>query len=71
MIVVGIAKIANDGTGGLTSGNYVVQLNTAGRKSRKWKTGKVKQFPRKKLLAWDLVYRALHATISDRNKELT
>ena len=66
---LGIGLITNDNTGNGTSGNYFVELLTAGQQSRKWKSGKVKQFPRKKLLAWDLIYRALHATIGDRNKE--
>jgi hypothetical protein len=32
-----------------------------------WKTGRVEDFPRKRLLGWDLLYRALHATVGDRN----
>ena len=66
---LGVAVIVNDGTGRATSGNYSVHLSTAGDHARKWKSGKVKQFPRKKLLAWDLIYRALGVTIGDRNKE--
>lgn len=58
-------KIANTGTGTLTRGNYrVTLLDAAGRP---WRAGSVENFPRKRLLAWDLLYRALKNLVSDRN----
>jgi hypothetical protein len=57
--------IANTGTGTPTRGNYRVQLNDA--LGRPWKSGTVEDFPRKRLLSWDLLLRALRNLISDRN----
>lgn len=67
---LGLGIIVNEGTGDPTHGNYFVSLRSAGKQARKWKEGKVAMFPRKRLLAWDLIYRALHATISYRNEDL-
>ena len=47
--------IVNDGTGTATRGNYRVQLKDA--LGRPWKSGTVTNFPRKRLLAWDLLAR--------------
>lgn len=58
-------KIVNTGAGTPTQGNYRVELRDAN--GRPWKSGTVEGFPRKRLLAWDLLYRALHNLISDRN----
>ena len=66
---IGIAEIYNDGTGTSTTGNYGVRVFKRGSNGVIWKTGKVWGFPRKKLLAWDLLYRALHNIIGERNKE--
>jgi hypothetical protein len=57
--------IANTGTGTPTQGNYRVQLNDAA--GRPWKSGTIEGFPRKRLLSWDLLFRALRNLISDRN----
>lgn len=58
-------KITNTGEGSPTSGEYrAVLLDGAGRE---WKTAYVAAFPRKRLLAWDLLYRVLRAAVSHRN----
>lgn len=66
------SKAQRIGTGiiGLVSGtqargNYATYFSTRDGK-REWKRGEVYDFPRKRLLAWDLVYRALHNLLQDR-----
>lgn len=65
--------ITNDGTGDSSNGNYKVKLNEKGNKdrlSKGWKTGYVKGFKRKKLLAWDLLLMALVPALgADRIKK--
>lgn len=62
---IAIGTIANTGTGTATSGEYHVELRDAA--GRKWKTGGITGFPRKRLLAWDLLYRALEELVGNRN----
>ena len=62
---LGTGYIMNDGTGTKTKGNYKVRFLQ--RNGSRWKEGKVKDFPRRKLLAWDLLYRSLKAIVRDRN----
>ena len=57
-------KIVNSGAGMPTQGHYRVELRDAA--GRVWKTGTVEDFPRKRLLAWDLVYRALEKLVGWR-----
>lgn len=57
--------IVNTGAGTPNRGNYRVDLRTEG--ARKWKQTEVRGFPRKYLLAWDLLYRALDQLVGDRN----
>ncbi len=64
---LGTAIIVNDGSGDLSTGNYTVSLSKRGRPKDKWKTGSVRRFPRKRLGAWDLLYRALADTVGERN----
>jgi hypothetical protein len=59
--------IANTGAGTPTRGDYRVLLRDAA--GRPWKSGTVESFPRKRLLAWDLLFRALRNLIADRNRE--
>ena len=47
--------ITNLGTGSKTRGNYFADLRDAA--GRAWRHGTVTNFPRKRLLAWDLLYR--------------
>jgi len=58
-------KIINTGAGTPTRGHYRVELRDAA--GRLWKTGNVENFPRKPLLAWDLLFRALKKLIGDRS----
>lgn len=64
---LGIAHIANDGTGNLSRGNYWVKLFKWDTGKRVWKEGEFKDFPRIKLGPWDILYRALSVTVGDRN----
>lgn len=61
--------IANTGTGTPARGNYRVVLKDA--LGRPWRHGTVEGFPRKRLLAWDLLFRALRNLVGDRNSTLT
>lgn len=68
---LGEAVIYNDGTGSDSLGNYVAEFGKKGQTfqqahSRPWKFAEVKGFPRKRLLAWDLLQRALTAALGDR-----
>ena len=62
---IAAGKIVNTGTGTPTRGNYRIDLRDAA--GRPWKTGTVEGFPRKRLLAWDLLYRALEKLVGKRN----
>lgn len=64
---LGTAKIANDGRGTLFDGDYNVTLLKNGRPNQVWRKGRVEGFPRRRLGAWDLLYRALSATVGSRN----
>jgi hypothetical protein len=58
--------ITNLGTGGPALGNYFVDLRD--KAGRPWRHGTILGFPRKRLLAWDLLCRSLAALIGERNK---
>jgi hypothetical protein len=60
-----VGTIVNDGTGTHTTGNYRVTLQNAA--GRKWKAGTIVDFPRTRLLAWDLLYRCLAKLVGKRN----
>lgn len=73
---LGTAIIGNDLSGDRSRGNYDVYLSRRGRRpgacwwhspSSVWRRGRVEGFPRERLLAWDLLYRALAATVGARN----
>jgi hypothetical protein len=57
--------IANTATGSLSQGTYFADFRDAA--GRPWRHGTVTGFPRKRLLAWDLLYRALKNLVGDRN----
>ena len=59
------ADIINDGSGTKSSGNYNFRLDD--KAGRVWKSGRVEGFPRKRLLAFDLLFRALNNVIGERN----
>lgn len=67
---LGIATICNDVARTVQSsgslGDYNCQI--AGKNGRAWHSTRVVGFPRKRLLAWDLLYRALDNVIGSRNK---
>ena len=65
---IATGKIVNTGTGSPTQGNYRIELQDAA--GRKWKTGNIDGFPRKRLLAWDLLYRALEKLVGNRNRRV-
>lgn len=58
--VLGVGYISNDGTGTHGTGNYNARLGK--------RRGRVEGFPRQRLGAWDLLYRALRACgLHERN----
>jgi len=63
--VLATGKIVNTGTGSPTQGSYRIGLCDAA--GRKWRSGTIAGFPRKRLLAWDLLYRALEKLVGSRN----
>lgn len=68
---IGAAMITNQGTGTRDAGNYTVRLMKSAEYARSpgvWKRGEVEGFPRLRLGPWDLLYRALHATVASRNR---
>lgn len=66
---LGVAYIANDGTGTQNVGNYNVEFMKHGGKGL-YKRTRVEGFPRRRLLAWDLLYRALQKIVGHRNEDL-
>jgi hypothetical protein len=64
-VELGRATITNDASGSLASGNYSAAFY--GRKQRPMGTSRVADFPRRRLLAWDLVFRALRPVFEARN----
>lgn len=63
--VLGTMKIWNKGDGTLDIGNYEYRMLSAGNESLK--AGEVNKFPRKKLNAWDLLFRVLYDAVGIRN----
>ena len=64
---LGTAIIANDGTGTRASGNYWATFSRRGQPAKTWRAGEVKDFPRQRLLAWDLLFRALRSAVGVRS----
>ena len=62
---IATGEIVNTGTGSPTQGNYRIELRDAA--GRHWKKGHIEGFPRKRLLAWDLLYRALEKLVGNRH----
>lgn len=62
---LGTAYVVNTGNGTLSRGNYEAVFST--KAGRIWKECIVADFPRKKLLAWDLLYRCLKKVVGKRN----
>lgn len=67
---MGTVEVANDGMGTAERGNYKVRLAGFKNASSRWRTGAVLDFPRKSRGPYDLLLRALAATVGDRAKRL-
>lgn len=66
---LGTIDIANDATGSATRGNYRARLSRRNNPDGCWKTARVEGFPRKRLGAYDLLFRVLKQVVGPRNKE--
>lgn len=67
--LLGEARIANDGGQRTDSrGDYTVELSKFNG-TGVWKRGRVTGFPRLRLGGWDLLFRALRATVGARNPD--
>jgi len=64
---LGEAHIWNVG-GDRNIGEYKFALYKAGNKRAIYREGRLKGFPRLRLLAWDLLYRVLDQAVGDRNR---
>ena len=65
---LGTMVIGNEGTSKtLSKGNYRYYLYNKAK--RRWRGGRIEDFPRKKLLSWDLIYRILRKEFGERNEE--
>lgn len=65
-----VMTIDNDGMGTPTFGDYNVWLSRRGQQiNTVWKRGRVEGFPRKRLGAYDLLYRALRVIVGPRNEK--
>ena len=61
-------KIRNDATGGPTAGNYIASVTKRGSDAI-YATVPVTGFPRKRLGAYDLLYRVLQRVVGSRNPQ--
>lgn len=67
---LGTIDIANDGTGTAERGNYKVRLAGFRGPHTRWREGAVRDFPRISRGPYDLLLRALAATVGDRARRL-
>lgn len=56
---------ASDGSGDASVGNYDATL--LGKAHQRWRRARVTDFPRKRLLVWDLMFRVLKNVVGKRN----
>lgn len=63
---LGTMEIGNTGRGTPTRGKYRARLSD--RAGRPWREAHVEDFPRRRLLAWDLLYRVLRDAVGERNE---
>ena len=68
---LGVAEIWNDASGTKARGNYKFRICQAGKQKRLWKEGELKNFPRERLNAWDLLFRILNVAVGARNGDVT
>jgi hypothetical protein len=59
--IKGVMRIANDGTGTKSSGNYKVFVSRQNQPEKEWKSTRFQGFPRRVLGVWQLIYCALLA----------
>ncbi len=72
---LGEAVISNTGEGTKTSGSYHTYLSRRGGFKKpvtgairfSWREGCIDGFPRKRLLAWDLLFRVLKELVGERS----
>lgn len=65
---LGTVLIANDGSNGAGPvGDYAAVLSRRGQPGSVWKCAPVSGFPRKRLGAYDLLYRVLRVAVGNRN----
>jgi hypothetical protein len=62
------AFIKNDGAGTETLGNYKFMISKWDNSKEPWKKGVLKNFPRKKLGGWDLLFRCLRVAAEYGNR---
>lgn len=66
--LLGVAEIANDGTGDQATGAYVAKFSKwAPMQGQTWKRGRVEGFQRQARGAWDLLFLALRSAVGSRN----
>ena len=66
--LIGVCKIANDGTGNPEFGNYNVALSHSVERKDMWKKGRVERH-RRSLSPYHLVYKAIKACLWPRKKK--
>ncbi len=64
---LGTAYITNDGTGDKNKASYTYRISRRGAPNSAWKKGIIKDFPKSRLLIWDLLFRVLKDAIGSRN----
>ena len=64
---LGTIEIANDGTGTGDVGNYNAKLSKFGRPKAAWRNARVEGFERRRLGAYDLLFRVLRHAVGGRN----
>ena len=63
--VLGTMTIANTSKNLLSRGDYHYKIHN--KRGARFREGFVENFPRKRLLAWDLLYRVLRHAFGERN----
>ena len=66
--IIGVMTISNTGKSLITPsrGDYTYKITK--KNNYLMRSGEVENFPRKKLLVWDLLYRILRKEFGERNK---
>jgi hypothetical protein len=66
-LVISVGNIWNTGEGSVGVGHYKFNISKRNQPKIVWKFGDINDFPRQRLNAWDLLYRALKEAVGDRN----